>query len=141
MHDPEFLTWRCGRVLELWHYEPSGRDSGSICKNWHGSTTHRIGWTLRHAHHINVEWPFVARVIRWRKDRCAGCEGRFRWKDARFGYMSSGRTWHDACMQLLHVTSDRNDLRQYVLGIADATTKWRVEYWMKDVLEPTKGTP
>jgi len=73
-------------VLEVWHEEPQGRDSGTVCKGQKGSqlTWHNVKWAWLHRRHLNIYSPPIRRVVRWRKLRCAGCGLRFRWKhDAR----------------------------------------------------------
>lgn len=127
------VRWR--QLCTVWHNEPEGRDSGSTCKGMKGSdfNWHNVRWAFRHRKHLSIHFGFSRRVKRWLHDRCESCGKRFRWKgDARCGYMSSDKVWHDACMSLMHVRSQLDDAYKVFVGIADDNERWRVETWVKE---------
>jgi hypothetical protein len=73
-------------MLDIWHREPDGRDSGTACP-------YGIHW--RHPHHWHLRfWPVFN--FRMRFKRCAQC-GRRMNTAARFGYMGAGKVWHYEC--------------------------------------------
>lgn len=136
MHDPMVLVFDLPWIkLDVWHNEPKGRDSGTICKGM-GSTElswHNVRWAVAHRHHLSYRfWPYL-RVKRWIVDRCGECGRRFFWKDGRFGYMNGTAVYHDACMTLRHVRSQLDDATKYLQGTADNTARWRVEYRLRNL--------
>lgn len=122
-------------VLEVWHTEPGGADSGKVCKGMGGSqlTWRNVKWAWRHRRHIRVWSPPVRRVKAWRTLRCAGCGLRFRWKnDARFSPGWGAReVYHDPCMSLRTVRGQLDDAYAVMTFTADDDAKWRVEYVLK----------
>jgi len=111
MHDPLVLLWSIRRppitprewrrrywpaALDIWHREPHGRDSGTVCPS-------HTRW--RHLHHWHLRfWP--AFNFRMRFKRCAGC-GRRMNRAARFGYMGSDKVWHEECSGLAGLRQER----------------------------------
>lgn len=130
-------------VLEVWHSEPGGRDSGTVCKGHQGSqlTWHNVKWGWRHRDHLRVICRPVARVRSWITLRCAGCGKRFRWKgDARFSLgWDSRETYHDPCHQLVHVRRQLDELTKYVQFDSDETMRWRVERRLAHVADKASG--
>lgn len=59
-------------VVTVWHREPGGRDSGTVCRRW---------WRI-HAHHWRVQIPALQMLRRRLLTRCAWCGGRSRKGDA-----------------------------------------------------------
>lgn len=126
MHDPEFLPYDVPVVkLDIWHREPGGHDASSVCGYAPNRGVRRLVWAARHVRHWRLTWRRYRNVKRWLVDRCDGCGKRFRWKEARYGYQSSDRVWHDPCMSLRHVRSQLDDLTGYVLATADSNARWR----------------
>jgi hypothetical protein len=95
MHDPDVLIVD-NRLIEVWHHEPGDRDSGSVC------AYRSMHW---HPHHWRVRFMPVVRLRR-RLDRCAEC-GRRMNTATRFGYMGSGKVWHEECSDRARLRSDR----------------------------------
>jgi hypothetical protein len=71
-------------LVTVWHREPGGRDSGSVCKHFRrvegedGPTfkvTSRWRW---HIHHWRIQVPPLQALRRWALTRCEWCEGRSR---------------------------------------------------------------
>jgi hypothetical protein len=113
--------------LDIWHVEPGGHDSGTIC----GYPPHSIKvipWLVRHAHHLHIRWWWYLKPKRWITDRCDDCGRRFLWRDARHGYQSSDKVYHDVCMSLRHVRGQLDDLTAYVQFTADDNAKFRAQY-------------
>lgn len=117
-------------VLEVWHDEPGGRDSGSVCKGHHGSKLdlHNVRWAWRHRRHLHIYSPPIRRVVSWRKLRCAGCGHRFRWKrDSRHSLGWSAReVYHGPCASLVMVRGQLEDAYAVLAFDADDNAKWRV---------------
>lgn len=150
MHDPMVLIFAIKRpwpqrstigrkrrlywppMLDVWHVEPQGRDSGTVCKGMGGSdlSWHNVRWAWTHRRHLSLRfWPYLS-VKRWLVDRCAECGRRFFWKDDRHGYMSSDAVYHDRCMTLRHVRSQLDDAAKALTFTATDTERWRVERWL-----------
>jgi hypothetical protein len=150
MHDPKVLVfdvppcthrprgWPTWLTLDVWHDEPGGQDSGVVCKGLRSSdlSWRNVRWAWQHRAHLSYRfWPYLT-VKRWLTDRCGECGRRFFWKDARFGYMNGKDSYHDQCMSLRHARGQLDDLTRYVLAEADETTRWRVEYRLKNLEAP-----
>lgn len=151
MHDPMVVVFEVRRpwptrrdksgwrywppVVTVWHNEPRGHDSGTICKGMgsSGLSPHNLLWAVRHVSHLSAQVQPYLRVKRWLFDRCPECKRRFFWKDGRFGYMSSDAVYHDQCMSLRHVRSQLDDLTAYVRATADDNARWRVEYRLRHI--------
>ncbi len=90
--------WRT--FATVWHNEPSGHDSGTICKGMRGSdaSLHNLAWAARHWRHLSVQVHPYQRVQQWLFARCDECGFRFLWKQSRHGYMNSDKVYHDKCM-------------------------------------------
>jgi hypothetical protein len=129
MHDPSTLLFDIRLIrLDVWHDEPNGHDSGTVCGHAPMKTWPRLRWGIRHVRHLHYRfWPYL-RIHRWITHHCADCGRRFLWKDARHGYQSSDQVWHSVCMSLRTVQSHLDDLTAHVQGAADWNTSWRAKY-------------
>lgn len=80
------IAGRCFRfphLIDVWHDEPGGRDSGEVCKYPHG-------WELRHhLSHLHVRVIPLGRLRRWALTRCSWCGGRSRKGD----YVNCSMAW------------------------------------------------
>lgn len=125
MHDPDILLYEVPVIrLDIWHREPSGHDSGTVCGHApHG--WHQVLWTLRHVRHLRYRWWPAFRIRKWLLDRCDHCGRRFRWREGRYSFQSTDKVWHDPCMALRHVRSQLDDLTGLVLATADDNARWR----------------
>lgn len=130
MHDPLVLLWTIRRppisprewhrttskrglrrwnrlpgLIDVWHQEPNDQDAGKVC-----------GWGRArywHVHHYHLRfWP-VFNLRRWLFQPCASCGRRFRYRDARFSYMGTDKTWHEECMSL----GDQRKLAKVMLEV------------------------
>jgi hypothetical protein len=91
-------------LITVWHAEPSGADSGEICKhyeryqdtagNWQYKSLHGWRW---HAHHWKIQVHPLQQLRRRLLTRCAWCTGRGRGRDQVNHSMSwdgpRGRWW------------------------------------------------
>ncbi len=139
MHDPDVLLYELRKVgLDVWHSEPRGHDSGSICGHQPIGRLALLAWTARHFRHLWLRWWPAYRVRHWVIDRCDHCGRRFLWRDQRHSYMSSAshRVWHEQCMSLRQVRGQLDDLTGYVLGTADETARWRAKYRLDGIAHP-----
>ncbi|MEV6633891.1 hypothetical protein AB0M54_24380 [Actinoplanes sp. NPDC051470] len=129
MHDPSTLLFDVRPLrLDIWHDEPDGHDSGTVCGHIPMPVGARLLWAVRHARHLHYRfWPYL-KVRRWIKDRCAECGRGFLWKDSRSGYMGSGEVYHSQCMTVRSLRGQLDDLTALVRFQADPNTKWRAEY-------------
>jgi hypothetical protein len=134
MHDPSTLLFDIHPIrLDVWHDEPGGHDSGTICGRIPMPVGARIWWAFRHVRHLHYRfWPYL-RIKRWITHRCEGCGRRFFWKDARHSYQGTDKVWHDVCMSLRHVRTQLDDLTAHVRGTADWNTNWRAKYRLESL--------
>lgn len=98
LREKPFRWYRLPILIDIWHREPKGRDSGSVCDR------RRWRWHLHHWH-VRV-WP-VYHLRTWLFQRCDECGRRSTYGYAWHGYMSSDRVWHSECMEAAHGRSDR----------------------------------
>lgn len=134
MHDPMVMVFDVPYLrLDVWHDEPKGRDSGTVCKGMDSTdlSWHNVRWAWLHREHLHYRWWPYLKVKRWVVDHCAECGRRFLWRDSRNGYQGGDGTYHSQCMTLRHVRGERDDLTAYVRCTADETTRWRVDYRLK----------
>lgn len=71
--------YRWSSLITVWHREPGGHDSGSVCKlhEHRPDTGWRFYWGWRfHVHHWRVQVHPWQRFRRWAFTRCAWCGGR-----------------------------------------------------------------
>ena len=94
MHDPDVLVfdirlpWRDRHgyrrsIVNVWHHEPGGADSGDVCKHyrrwqepdgaWKSEALHIWRW---HVHHWRIQVHPLGALRRRVIDRCAWCGGR-----------------------------------------------------------------
>lgn len=147
MHDPDVVLFDIRRpfphrlkalknsrlfwpsVVTVWHREPGGRDSGTVCTmDWSsGLSRVKFVFALRHWRHLRIQVRPYDRVKGWMLYRCDDCGRRFRWRESRTGYMSGG-TYHNVCMSLHQSLGWAKDLENYIKGEVDSNAKFRVEY-------------
>ena len=139
MHDPTVMVFNIPRIrLDVWHDEPNGHDSGTVCKGM-GSTElswHNVRWAWKHRDHLHYRfWPYLT-VKRWLFDHCDLCGKRFLWKQARFSYMSTDKVWHEYCQGYKQAKSQRDEAWQFIAdpGSMDNTARWRVGYAVDNYL-------
>lgn len=131
-----YETWVASRrlrfctLVDVWHDEPGGRDSGTVCKDWH----HRnVRWAIRHRKHLR--WKLIPWFrIKCRFQRCDECHRRM-WKATRFGTgWDAPGVLHSECHALRHIKAQRLDLLKHIAGVADWTESWRatrqVDAWL-----------
>ena len=94
-----FRWYRFPHFIDIWHREPKGSDSGSVCRN-----RRRRRWHLHHWH-LRV-WP-AYNLRKWLFVRCEECGRGQRYGAAWHGYMSSDRVWHSECMSLGRLRHER----------------------------------
>jgi len=133
-----YALFAAGRSLRwlhfatVWHVEPKGHDSGTVCKGMGGSdfTWQNLRWAWKHRTHLQINVEPYLRIKRWLTCRCAECGYRFFWKQARCGYMSGDEVYHERCMSLRHARGQLNDAASALDFTADQTARWRVERWL-----------
>jgi len=133
MHDPDVVAFEVRRLFTIWHREPDGHDSGEVCQHYDRATGRVLNGWRWHVRHWRVQVLPWQRVRTWLVDRCDHCGYRFHWREARFGYQSTDRLWHDPCMSLRHVRGQLDDLTRKVLGTADWDANWRAEHRLSGI--------
>jgi hypothetical protein len=74
-------------LITVWHNEPGGRDSGSVCKHFRriegpDGPTHKVRGSWRwHVHHWRIQVPPLQALRRRLLTRCEWCGGRSRKHD------------------------------------------------------------
>lgn len=141
-YEPRIGTWCFDwpTLIEVWHDEPNGADSGTVCGYGRSPADQRrrhAVWLWQHRAHLRWKLIPYLRVKRWLTDRCEDCGRRFRWKEARFGTgWDAPGVLHDGCHRVRHLEGSVVDLARYVRGIADETTSWRVRhYWIDNLAD------
>lgn len=91
------------RLVTVWHDEPGGADSGTVCK---------YGSAKRHPHHWQLQWHHWQGLRRWLFTRCEWCGGPSRKGDAvnishqwdsprpRHFWQSPRGVFHDDCSSI-----------------------------------------
>jgi hypothetical protein len=121
--------WRRS-LITVWHDEPKGADSGTICKGMGGTefTWHNVKWAWKHRRHLSVHVEPYLRVKRWLFYRCDECGYRFFWKQPRMGAgWDSPHVLHFSCDALRMTKAQLEDLKNYVQFDVSETQRWRVE--------------
>lgn len=115
-------VFRFPPLIEAWHHEPGGADTGTVCKGRHGNP--RWVW----AHRAHLSWRLVPyRTARHMLERCHDCRRRF-WRRARFGTgWDSPTTICNECHHIRRLRGIVADLAKYVRRENDTTEGWRVE--------------
>jgi hypothetical protein len=96
-------------LADIWHYDPRGADSGTVCGRIPRRGAARLFWGARHVRHLRVSFPLLVEVRRRLVDRCAHCRGRSTRRDPvnhRLGWdavlrahwwSSSSDVYHSRC--------------------------------------------
>ena len=87
--------WYFPSLITVWHVEPKGHDSGTICKHarkwqddagkWHYKVSNRWRW---HFWHWHIQIPPFQTVGRFLWERCIECGRRYPW-----GYAPVSHQW------------------------------------------------
>lgn len=121
------------RLATIWHSEPQGRDSGTVCKGMRGSnlSAHNVRWALRHRSHLHAQWHTYQRIRSWLFTRCEDCGHRFFWKQARIGTgWDAPGVLHPPCSNVRHLRYQLDDAAKALTFTANHTERWRVERWL-----------
>lgn len=82
-----------GRLATIWHVEPRGADSGTVCKHWRkepdGTSVVDRSWKW-HVHHWHVQIYLVQRLHRRLFERCLECGRPYPW-----GYAPVSHGWSE----------------------------------------------
>lgn len=121
------------QLVTIWHQEPQGRDSGTVCKGMRGSDLnwHNVKWAVRHRRHLHPQWHTYQRLRSWLFTRCEDCGHRFFWKQARIGTgWDAPGCLHEACSNVRHMRHQLDDAAKALTFTASDTERWRVERWL-----------
>lgn len=111
--------WYFPALVTVWHVEPKGHDSGTVCKHarrwedehgeWHYKSLNGWRW---HVWHWHIQIPPVQTVKRFLFERCIECGRRFPWGYAPVSHQWDGpptrwfrinrRSYHHECSALVH---------------------------------------
>ena len=111
--------WYFPSLVTVWHVEPKGHDSGTICKHWnrwqddtgewHAKSINRWRW---HFWHWHIQIPPVQTVKRFLFERCIECDRRFPWNyspvshqwdhDRPKWFRINKLAYHHECSSLVH---------------------------------------
>lgn len=167
MHDPMVVAFEIKRpwparssfgdrkrwwpsMVTVWHVEPKGHDSGTVCKHylrwqdeeekWHSKPLRAWRW---HVWHWRLQVVPVQQFHRWVFERCELCGRRYPWnyspvahswnlKRGRWFHFDR-RAYHHECSELVHARSHLEEDRAIVRDLFGA---YRV---LADVDELTAG--
>lgn len=150
-------VFRMRRLATIWHVEPKGHDSGTVCKHqirwqdddgeWHYKPLRSWRW---HVHHWRIQIPFLQELRARLFDRCALCGRKGRpnvshsWDGERLGwwkFKSRKGLYHSECSalgSLRNARSDDEDLIRHLFAavcLLRDTTEPETLAWLTD---PTK---
>lgn len=102
-------AWGFNALATIWHVEPNGADSGTVCKHhrrwqdddgvWHAKHLRAWKW---HVHHWHVQFHFGQRLGRFLRERCGRCKRRFPWGYAPISHSwEGGPAFHHECSALI----------------------------------------
>lgn len=133
MHDPDVVIFNTRHFVTVWHREPGGRDSGTVCPYApHKPSLHSVLWLMHHWRHL---WIQILPVEKCRHyfERCADCNQRML-RSTRIGTSwDAPGVVHSWCHALRRVQGQCDDMTACLLGIADWNQQWRVEYRLKSL--------
>lgn len=94
------------RFGTIWHVEPDGKDSGTVCKHWrkvNGESVVDRSWRW-HVHHWHIQVGFLGRLKRSLFERCTLCGRRYPWGYApvSHGWNEPGGTWFKVSRRAYH---------------------------------------
>jgi hypothetical protein len=119
----------------VWHYDPDGADSGSVCKGMKSSefSWHNLKWAWKHRKHIEIHWRHYRKYHRWLFDRCDRCGLPFRGNYRTvIGEWSGDRMWHTHCST---IRSQQGTIKVLASYISDGSDEWLANYWAKQIVE------
>jgi hypothetical protein len=123
-------------LITIWHEEPGGHDSGTICKrhrrwqddegHWHYKGLHGWKW---HVWHWRLQVLPVQHFKRWAWSRCTRCGRKFRYGEAptSHGWGGTGPRWfrgekgvyHGDCSSLESYANSRESDGNLILRLVD----------------------
>lgn len=88
--------WYFPGLITVWHREPGGRDSGTVCRHHHRERNINGEWRFVfhhawrfHVHHWKIQVHPLQHLRRWLLTRCEWCGGRSRKGD----YVNVSHQW------------------------------------------------
>lgn len=134
-------TWYWPSVVTVWHVEPDGRDSGTVCKHWADGKPKRA-WRW-HVWHWHLQISPLQKLRRWIFERCELCGRRYpygyapiahQWDRKRDGHwwnITAG-AYHRECSSLVSarhtIDQDAEAIRHLVAQVRVHTDETEAEY-------------
>lgn len=99
--------------VTVWHDEPGGRDSGTVCGHGPGTglTADALRWGWQHRAHLRAQVSAWQDLNRWLWSRCAGCGKSFRWGYSPVSHQwgGDGPAWRRPERNVFHFECDSAD--------------------------------
>jgi len=126
-------------VVDVWHAEPDGRDSGTVCKGMGGTelTWANVRWAWAHRRHLDIRWLHWQRTRNWLFLRCTRCGQPFRGAHrARIG------RWNGDARDVRHRDCDLiEDQQRQLRLLADWITTGRDGFIARRIVEQYADGP
>lgn len=137
-------AWELGDLATIWHVEPGGADSGTVCKHsrrwqddtgkWHAKRLNGWKW---HVHHWKIRVRPLQKLKRSLFERCTECGGWYRWGYApvAHGWNTPNSKWfrvekrayHHRCSSLVSMRNNERELHDSLLqAMAALAVAWDV---------------
>lgn len=137
-------------LITIWHVEPGGRDSGTVCRHWSdGGPDNRWRW---HVHHWKIQIPPLQHLRAMLFDRCEVCHRKGRpnighqWDSPGVGWRkwrSRPDLYHRECSELVHLRRRMESRAEAIRGLMAFTvaTTGRDEGRVLELVTATTQTP
>lgn len=145
-------AFRLRRLVTIWHVEPNGADTGTICKHWVAGK-HKTAWKW-HIHHWHLQVPILQQIRRYLFERCELCGRRYPWNYAPISHQwdrqRDGHWWnitkgayHHECSSLVHLrTTVETDVTAFreLVSMARLFEDLTEDEWVNRHLWGNQGT-
>lgn len=119
-------------LIDFWHHEPDGMDSGTVCKGDHGTVLSlgNIKWAYQHRDHLEIVVEPIAKFKRWKNFPCKRCGNRIGYNKASYGMAFSGTSdrYHKTCLDAENSEYQLEQCREYLITLDREPMPFDVRY-------------
>lgn len=124
-------------LIDFWHHEPDGMDSGTVCKGDHGTgwSLGNIKWAYQHRDHLEVVVAPIKKFKRWKNNPCKRCGARIGYNKASYsiGYSDAGERYHRRCLDAEFSEKQLEQCREYLITLdrepMPFALRYSLEWW------------